>query len=448
VRYLSHNGTERSEVRTDRSSVFRMLKRLEYVSAVGSIALIGADRIDLLAGYGPFRLTPFLLLAALVVLIRLLVWGLGGNVQVPISPFFRRQVPYLAVLAMFLLLAFASTIFGVNPERGLLSLFDLVLVAGLGYCISLRVLADSAPGKLIVRSIAFALIVWLIFCIGGYIAWTHGVFRLQEEAGSSFESIFAPTATLLWAPRLSGVCLDSNRAGFILVMYLVLLDRFAAEMRYTRFLRFALGFFILITMSRSAMLCWFAYYLFSKEFWKHLMTRRAAFRVATLTIVCLGVGLVYRTQITELLDLWQVSEAVSDRFSGEQGTSGNDHIQLIQRGLETWSSSTRTMIAGIGFAGAPRVLGDFFGDNKYGNFHSLYISVLAELGLPAFLLFMVLLGYPIVARKGAAPCIAAIAVFNVALQSYMEPLFWVALALVWSFELRRRRSPSTSVATV
>jgi ABC-type antimicrobial peptide transport system permease subunit len=75
--------------------------------------------------------------------------------------------------------------------------------------------------------------------------------------------------------------------------------------------------------------------------------------------------------------------------------------------------------------------------------------VLAELGLPAFLLFMILLGYPIIGRKGAGPCIAAIAIFNVALQSYMEPIFWVALALAWSFELkgwRLRNLPSGNAA--
>jgi hypothetical protein len=422
-----------------------MLKKLEYGCAVGSIALIGADRIDLLGGYGFFRLTPFLLLASLVVLIRLLVVGLGGSVQVPISPPLRRQIPYIAVLALFLIFAFASTIFGMNPERGLVSLIDLVLVAVLGYCLLLRILADPAPGKLVVHSVAFALIVWLIFCIGGYVAWTHGVMRLEEEAASSIGSLFAPTATLLWVPRLSGVCLDSNRAGFILVMYLALLDRFSAKTRYTRFLRFAIGFFILLAASRSAMLCWFAYYLFSAAFWRRLATPRVAFRLAAVSMTCLLLGLAYSKEIGNLWELWQISDVVSDRLSAEQGTSGGDHIQLIQRGLETWSSSAHTVMAGIGFAGAPRVLGDFFGDNKYGNFHSLYVSVLAELGTPAFLLFMILLGYPIIGRKGAGPCIAAIATFNVALQSYMEPIFWLVLALVWSFELkgwRLRNLPS------
>lgn len=415
-----------------------MLKKLEYVCAVGSIALIGADRIDLLAGYAPFRLTPFLFLALLAVLIRVLAWGLAGTARVPLSAPFHRQIHYLSVLAVFLILAFASTLFGVNPERGLVSLFNLVLVAGLGYCLSLRMAAGPAPEKLIVRAVTLALLVWLIFCIGGYIAWSHGVMRLQEEAASSVESVFAPTASFVFAPRLSGYCLDSNRAGFILVMYLVLLDRFAAKTRYVRFLRFAIGFFILLAVSRSAMLCWFAYYAFSAAFWRPLSSRRAALGLTAVAMVCLLVGFTYRTQIAGLLELWQVSDVVSDRLSGEQGTSGGDHIELIRRGFETWSNSPRTVVAGIGFAGAPKFLGDIFGDSKYGNFHDLYVSVLAELGLPAFLLLMILMGYPMIGRRGAASCIAAIAIFNVFLQSYMEPVFWVALALVWSYELKGR----------
>ncbi len=401
--------------------------------------MIGADRIDLFGGYGFFRLSPFLFFASLVVVIRLLVMGLPGRTKITISPPIRRQMPFVAAFALFLLLSFTSTIFGMDPQRGLVALCGLVLVSVLGYCVSVRILEDPDPEKVVVRSVTFALIVWLIFCIGGYIAWSHGILRLQEEASSSIASTFAPTSTLFWAPRLSGFCLDANRAGFILVMYLVFLDRFATRTRYTRFLRFAIGFFILLALSRSAMLCWFAYYVFSASFWRSLATPRAALRLATVATVCLLAGLVYREEITGLLDLWQVSDIVSDRISGEQGTSGGDHILLIRRGLETWSRSSHTVVAGIGFAGAPRFLGDFFGDNKYGNFHSLYVSVLAELGLPAFLLFMILLGYPLIGRKDTAACIMAIAIFNVALQSYMEPIFWVALALVWSSEPTRRR---------
>ncbi len=180
-----------------------------------------------------------------------------------------------------------------------------------------------------------------------------------------------------------------------------------------------------------------------------MKTWRLAFKVAPIVLLCSFIGFVFRSEISGLLELWQVSDVVSDRISGEQGTSGGEHVELIKRGLEIWSSSPRTVIAGIGFAGAPRFLGDIFGENKYGNFHSLYVSILAELGLPAFLLFMVLLLYPMIGRKGAAAGIAAIAVFNIALQSYMEPFFWMALALAWSLELRHwgpRHLPSDVVA--
>jgi hypothetical protein len=425
-----------------------MLKKLEYTCAVASIALIGADRVDLLGGHGFFKLTPFLVFASLAVLIRFLFMGLRGHFEVTISPSLRRQIPYLVVFALFLLVSFASTIFGLNPDRGIIAFADLVLVSILGYCISVRIFADPAPQKLVVRSVTLALIVWLIFCIVGYIAWNRGLFRGDQEGGWSIESTFAPTATFLWAPRLSGVCLDANRAGFILVMYLALLDRFAAKTRYTRFLRFAIGFFLLLTVSRSATLCWIAYYVFSSALWKRLTTPRAAFRVAALAIFGLLVGLAYRKEIAGLLDVWELSDTVSDRLSVDQGSSGGNHIQLIKRGLDTWSTSPHTLVAGIGFAGAPRVLGDFFGDDKYGNFHSLYVTVLAELGLPAFLLLLILLGYPIIGRTRAVSCIAAIAIFNVPYQTHMEPMFWLVVALLWSFEKKNEISRKKILGSV
>lgn len=427
-----------------------MLRKLEYIFVVGCVALIGADRIDLLAGHGFFRLTPFLLFAPLILSLRLLFTGWGRGFQIAITPPLRRQIPYVLVFALFLLVSFASTIFGLNPDRGILSLFDLLLVSALGYCISVRILADPTPEKLVVRSVTSALVVWLFFCVGTCIASSQGLFRLQDEPASSIGSFFAPTATIFGlAPRLSGPSLDSNRAGFVLVMYLVLLDRFAANTRYTRFLRFAIGIFILLTASRSGILCYLTYFFLSTNFWTRMKTWRLAFKVAPIVLLCSFIGFVFRSEISGLLELWQVSDVVSDRISGEQGTSGGEHVELIKRGLEIWSSSPRTVIAGIGFAGAPRFLGDIFGENKYGNFHSLYVSILAELGLPAFLLFMVLLLYPMIGRKGAAAGIAAIAVFNIALQSYMEPFFWMALALAWSLELRHwgpRHLPSDVVA--
>src|SRR5580658_1553417 len=150
-----------------------MLKKTEYLCVVGSIALIGADRIDLSAGYGPFRLTPFLFFASLALFIHLLLLGFRGKLRVAITLPVRRQIPFLILLALFLFLSFASTILGLDPQRGLVALCGLVLVAMLGYWISVRIFSDSTPEKLVVRSVTFGLILYLIFCIGGVIAWSH-----------------------------------------------------------------------------------------------------------------------------------------------------------------------------------------------------------------------------------------------------------------------------------
>ena len=122
-----------------------------------------------------------------------------------------------------------------------------------------------------------------------------------------------------------------------------------------------------------------------------------------------------------------------------QGSSGESHVLLIERGFETWMSSPKTIITGIGYAAAPKVLEDLFGNDERANFHDIYVTVLAEMGLPAFVVLMFLFGFPLVARKGAIPCMAAIMVFNVSYQSQTEPIFWLALALLWSYERRAHR---------
>jgi hypothetical protein len=411
------------------------MRKAQYICLVGSIGLISADRIDLLLRSAPFTLTPFLVLSPLVVLFSLLSKGLAGTPHLTITPPIQRQIPFLAASSLFLLLSLISVALGMDPERGIVAFADLLLVCILGYCISMRILVDLEPEKLIVRSVTFAVLVYTFFCVGQVIAWTHGMVMAQEPT-SWVESLFAPQPLWVFAPRLSGATVDPNRAGFVLVMYIALLDKFAAKSRYTFMLHLVVAVLVLLTLSRSAMLCWFVYYFFSRNFWKLFTSRRV---VVWLTIIAIASSLgyfFYREQLNDLSEAWNISEAVSDRFTLDQGSSGGDHIALIRRGVDTWLSSTHTAIIGIGFAAAPKVLTDFFGTNKHGNFHSLYLTVLAELGFFAFVTLMFILGYPVYGRQGSVACIAAIVIFNVTYQSLMEPLFWVILALLWSFERR------------
>jgi O-Antigen ligase len=422
-----------------------MLRKLQYICLVGSIGLIAADRIDLLAGRSPFKLTPFLVLAPLVLLISVLRAEPARMFRFTITAPIRRQTPFLAASSLFLLLSFASVPIGLDPERGLVALSDLFLVAVLGYYISVQVLEDRAPEKLIVWSVTFGLIVYIIFCIAEFIAWSHGIVMVGEPGGPWIESTFAPSTLGLWAPTLSGTAYDANRSGFVLTMYLALLDRFAAKSRYTPAFRFAIASLIFLTLSRSGVLCWLAYYLFSRTFWKRLASRRVLVRVAAIVIVSSLVLAVYQKQMAALAETWEIADAVSAKMSMDPGSSGESHILLIERGLKTWLTSTKTVITGIGYAAAPKVLQDFFGNDKRGNFHSLYVTTLAEMGLPAFLVLVFLLGYPIIERRGVVPCMAAIMVFNISYQTETEPMFWLMLALLWSYERRGKRAAEPSI---
>ena len=81
-----------------------MLRKLEYFCLVGAIGLIGADRIDLAAGHLPFILTPFLVLASLVLLLHLLRTPPDQLFRFTITPPIRRQLPFWLRAAFFCVL--------------------------------------------------------------------------------------------------------------------------------------------------------------------------------------------------------------------------------------------------------------------------------------------------------------------------------------------------------
>lgn len=412
-----------------------MLQKFQYACLVGSLALIGADRIDLFAGGSSFILRPFLVLVPLTILIGLLRRTPERMFQVAITPPLRRQVPFVAALVLFLIFSFISVPVGLDPERSIVAFFGFFLVVVLGFFTSVQILAEREQEKLVVLSVTLGLLVYFMFCIAESVEWTHGV-TMNQKSLSWVQSMFAPDNLGPWLPRLSGTTIDPNRAGFVLTMYLVLLDRFATRSPWTRFLRACIAVFVLITLSRSAILCWAAYHLFSGRFWARLSSRRTLARVTAVGLLVAIVGFIHREEIANLIEVWKIGDAIAARVSTEAGSSGENHMLLIQRGLETWSNSAKTVMTGIGFAAAPKVLGDFFGDDKYGNFHCLYVTALAELGLPAFGLLMFILAYPFLGRRGAMPGAAAILSFNIGYQSHTEPIFWTVLALLWSFEAR------------
>jgi hypothetical protein len=410
------------------------LRKLEYACLVGSIGLIGADRIDLAGGHSFFILTPFLVLAPLTLLIHALRTPPGQLLNFLVTPPLQRQFPYVCACSLFVIFAFASIPLGLDPARGYVAFADLLVVSVLGYLISVRILEEPAQEKLILHAVAFGLLAYGFFCIGEWIAWTHGLIIDAARTAPWLENLFAPSVLGTWVPTVSGTTFDANRSGFILTMYLVLLDRFTRKTRYTRFLHWVIAIFVFAAISRSGTLCWLAYYLCSRDFWRKLATPRALLRLGVVTIGLTVLVIAYQDQIGDLLDAWEITDAVTAKMSMDPGSSGESHMLLIERGYETWVSSQKTILTGIGYAAAPHVLQDFFGNSKTGNFHSLFITMLAEMGAPAFLVMMFIFLYPLFGRKYVLQGVAAIVAFNLSYQTHTEPMFWMVLALLWSYQ--------------
>jgi hypothetical protein len=220
-------------------------------------------------------------------------------------------------------------------------------------------------------------------------------------------------------------------------MYLILVDTFIPKSRYAPFFRVTIAVLMLLALSRSSTLCWSAYYIFSRSFWSNVVSRRVILRLTAIAIIGVLLSGVYHEQIDDVVEAWEIGAAVSAKLSMDPGSSGDSHVLLIKRGFDTWLTSPKTIMTGIGFAATPKIVEDFFGTDKHGNFHCLYVTALAEMGLPAFLVLMFLFVYPIMGRDNALRGMAAVMVFNISYQVHMEPMFWLILALLWSYNPRK-----------
>jgi hypothetical protein len=176
-------------------------------------------------------------------------------------------------------------------------------------------------------------------------------------------------------PRLSGTVFDSNRSGLLLVLYAAILlwhDR----RRHVGMLAWLL-LFLVLTLSRSAALAACAALA-----WHRLAIRRVSSRdpssgtsTRALPVVGLvGASVMIAASSTLLLspalraDTLRVLRPVAERFTVSRG-SGEDHLHLLARGMETATQSMPNALQGIGYGSGYLVLQDFFPGDKYGNFH-------------------------------------------------------------------------------
>jgi hypothetical protein len=401
-------------------------------------SLLAADRVDLLAGKGPFLLSPFLVLTPIVVVVEAM--GLlrrGGSFRLP-----PRMPRYLIAATAFLLVVGVSALFSRDMEFGVkrYALLVVMLYLNLLACAAVAMRADAR--RILVRGSYGGLLVGLIF--NGLQTWKW--LTVGGEHVTILGGTVDATAIMYgpWFPRFSGQAMDMNRAGLVFLVY-VFLILFLAPPSRVRWVFVRLGALLMLaTLSRSVMLAAMAMGIVVALRDRTLgLSRRGLVVVAVLVIAASSWLIVHAAETEALI---KALEPITHRFERDDGSAGI-HAQLIARGWDLTTRDVRNALIGVGFGNAFHYTQDLFPGNKYGNFHSVYVTLLAESGIFALALGLFLFFWPMTRSRRYAPLLAALAAFNMFYQLLTEPIFWFALAAAWSRLCEDDEPPAAVAAT-
>lgn len=397
---------------------------------VAWVATIGADRIDLLAGSGPFLLTPFLVLTTLILGAEgTHLFFRGGRLRVP-----GRAAAYFLVATAFLVAVVLSTLFSfdvrVSASRSALLVFQLYATLAVALVLGSR----PDPLRLLLRGAVWGVWIGVVFSVVQGALWLADVM----EADLLGVITLSPGTFGPFAPRPTGASLDPNRGAFLFLVYAYLLREYGDGSRKQRLAGVMGVVFMLVTLSRSmlgsALVVWAAGRL------RRLRVRLSPRRVLWASLGTAMVAALFVAVPPLLEGLLRFSEPFVDRMKFGDDSSSL-HFDLIDRGVEVATQDLKNVLLGIGFGNALFVLEDFFPGNKYANFHSLYVTLLAEAGVFAFLFGMSLIGMALRGSRRMLPLMAGVLVFNVFYQTILEPMFWFLLVAAWLELDRAAESP-------
>jgi O-antigen ligase len=247
-------------------------------------------------------------------------------------------------------------------------------------------------------------------------------------------------------PRLTGQVADPNRAGLIYLLYMFALLHGARPGPMRRLGLTLAGLFIVATLSRSVVLAGFGMGLTALLMKTGLRASRRV--LVTGVAAAVAVSALALAVPTARAGAGRVLAPLESRWSFREG-SAREHAYLLRRGVQEGTRSVRRAALGIGYGNSFHTLQDVFPQNKYGNFHSLYVTFLAESGVLALLLALVLMGVPLIRPGPLLPVVVGLWLFNVFYQAGTEPTFWFILALAWlTASLSRPGASSPGLADV
>lgn len=394
------------------------------------LALIGADRIDLLAGAAPLRLTPFLVLTPVLLFVETVrLLRQGGRLEIPAG-----AARYALVATLLVSLSLLSIFFSYDPELSARRLSLLIFQVYATLLGALFLVQHPRRDEILVRGAYLGIAVMLAFNAAQVALWLAGSTATGDLPEAGTIVFLKPWTYGPWVPRLSGPVIDMNRAGFILTVYLFVLARFARPSGWRRAFAAAAVLSIVATLSRSALLALLAMSALLVFQSRRLRVTRGGVLAGSVAVAALA-ALMLSFPYALVTSTEAVMPPLMLRLLGDGSSS--IHLDLLRHGLETGSASVKNALLGIGYGSSYAVLEEFFPGNEYANFHSLYVTFLAETGVVALSLGLLLLLYPLARSSLYRPVVAGAIAFGIFYQTNLEPMFWLVLAVAW-MELRPR----------
>jgi O-antigen ligase len=401
------------------------------------VAAAGIDRVDLLAGGGPFVLTPFVLIAPLIIVAAISHWAVKG-VDDKRPEYVRLGGWFVHFLCMVLLASLFFTETSRSVSRYILL---LVLVAG-GWALITLVRKTGKYGALrrgawlgLLLYVGFDIIQWATF---------QGVLGLPELGGMLNMNTSAYGAGVI---RMGGGSVDPNRAALAIATYTFILigDPMVSKARgvlSSSFILFLGTALALATISRSG-LAVFACVMIGAiaAIWRSqtALQKIGAFLASSAALVW-----VLQSGLVETLNVVDIAEA---RLSISSEGSAESHFELFGEAWGLVNANPISFFIGHGYGSSFLYLQDFFPGQEYANYHSMYLTLLVEAGVVSVLLICALL---IPAALGGRRWLAiGTILFGVFYQGLSDPIFWIQIAMFWALPMgagRVRLLPRTRPA--
>jgi hypothetical protein len=254
-------------------------------------------------------------------------------------------------------------------------------------------------------------------------------FRVIPYSGVISGILTVDLSTVADYPRIEGLVSDPNRFSTLLALMLGLC--YLLSSKHSKYALPKIYIFIAIALtiasfSRTSLVILIIMFLFG--FFYRTSGIIKYYMIIFMAII--GIGIYVYVPDTEKITSIYVS-------SGARVGSTNTHFSLITSGIQVALMDVRTLFVGKGWGTEYYYTQEFFGNSKYGNFHSGWISMFVQGGLLSLIAYILYVIKPIFRNKAMLPIIISLVWSNSFYQFSSDPLYWILLAIINSIYIQR-----------